>query len=71
MNEIENIDSAFSYRQKVKIINGFYSGYTGIITSYIKNIYNVEIRVNEKTLIIACKREHIETAPKRKWYSFV
>jgi len=60
MNEqqfIENFDSEFKYLEKVNIINGFYKGYYGVITSYnIKTqTYTVETTIKDKKMILICK----------------
>lgn len=67
---LENVSSDFTYNQKVRIIEGFYSGYYGIIKQIIKLDYIVEITLNEKKVLIKCKKSDLETFKVKKWYSF-
>lgn len=72
--EIYDMKPKFSFSSKVKIIDGFYKNFKGIIKSFsqLKDtyIYDVLIKLDNNERLIKFKEEQLEELPKKPWYSF-
>jgi transcription antitermination factor NusG len=64
----------FSFTTKVKIIDGFYKNFKGIIKSFSQSndiyIYDVLIKLDNNEKLIKFKEEQLEEISKKPWYSF-
>ncbi len=58
----ENVDSEFTFHEKVDIVAGYYKGNTGRIKSFDSKTkkYDVEIEVNDRQLTVICNVEQLK-----------